>query len=334
LIKWEVDRIVMFDSEHQWKDGYAKFGFHDRQGNRYVLNHENHFVGRIGPGDGLLWTVASEPVFPDLPNIEAAIRNPMYLDQLAADVFLISCLSNRHLYRVDTKSMKADLLVDGSKLGMKDMGNCVLDDRKCIWVNEVQGCRVWRFDAEGNPLLVLGNGQPELQTGTVRFDQARFNWIYDIRRGPDGNIYVLDSKNFALRMIDMQRQVIVTLAGCGQPGYDGDGGPASSASFGSNSDDYFDGPYSLSLDKEGNIYIGDTHNHVVRMIERASGIISTIAGNPRIQLDRMNDPRALDPLKLNLVLISSMEYFGGRLFIPQSNVSLGLHELVILRKVN
>jgi sugar lactone lactonase YvrE len=38
------------------------------------------------------------------------------------------------------------------------MGNCVVDEGGSIWVNEVRGCRVWRFDQAGRRLETLGNG--------------------------------------------------------------------------------------------------------------------------------------------------------------------------------
>ena len=55
-----------------------------------------------------------------------------------------------------------------------------------------------------------------------------------MRRGPDGNIYVLDSRNFAIRLIDLKTHVVKTIAGMGKTGYDGDNGDALNATFGSS----------------------------------------------------------------------------------------------------
>jgi hypothetical protein len=52
------------------------------------------------------------------------------------------------------------------------------------------------------------------------------------------------------------------------------------------------------------------------MIERESGIISTIAGRPDATADSENDPVERDPLRLNLPMISSMDYDRDRLFVP------------------
>jgi len=119
------------------------------------------------------------------------------------------------------------------------------------------------------------------------------------------------------------------IAGNGTAGYTGDGGDPLLATFGSDPGAKFDGPYSLSIDEQGNLFIGDTYNHVVRMIERKRNKITTIAGNTQIIPNLRNDPRINDPFKLNLPKICSMDYYNNLLFIPEWD-----GDLVILRKIN
>jgi hypothetical protein len=161
-----------------------------------------------------------------------------------------------------------------------------------------------------------GTGWPASRPTRLSFDAVRFNWVYDLRKGPDGCVYVLDSKNFALRVIDPDARSVRLLAGTGAPGYSGDGADGRSATFGSDPAATFDGPISLSLDDAGNAYIGDRHNHVVREIERAGGMVSTIAGRPDPAAGAANDSTERDPLRLNLPMISSMDYNQNRLFVP------------------
>jgi len=331
LTEWVVDRIVHFGSEDFVKDGLPHFGFHDRNGNHYAIFHQKHFLGLIGENDQLEWTVAAHPVFKGIPNIAAELNYPMYIDNLADGTLLVSNFVDALLYRIDLERKKAELFVDGLRIGMKDAGNCVADNEGLVWVNEVKGCRIWRFDSGGKSVLTLGDGTPGFQSGKVDFEEARFNWIYDIRRGPDGNIYVLDSRNFAVRLIDLKHRVVSTIAGTGKAGYEGDGGDALKATFGSDSAARFDGPISLSLDEEGNIFVGDRMNHAVRMIHRKSGIIRTIAGKHDSVKGMSNNPEEKDPLKLNLPEISSMDYWNGRLFVP-TDLTSEMGELAVLRK--
>ena len=65
--------------------------------------------------------------------------------------------------------------------------------------------------------------------------------------------------------------IIETVAGIGEPGYAGDGGPANAASLNE--------PKGLAIDGEGHLYIADSENHVIRRVDRLTGLISTVAGS-------------------------------------------------------
>ncbi|MEP7152917.1 MAG: hypothetical protein ABI856_14500 [Nitrospira sp.] len=67
-----------------------------------------------------------------------------------------------------------------------------------------------------------------------------------------------------------QSGIIETVVGTGEPGYAGDGGPASAASLNE--------PKGLCVDQAGNFYIADSENHVVRRVDRTTGVITTVAG--------------------------------------------------------
>lgn len=316
MASWIVHKIVHFGPRDLVKNGQSHFGFHDRKGNHYAIFHEKHFLGLIGKEGELEWTLAYGQIRKGIPNIQASLNYPMYIDNLDDGVLIVSNFGDARLLRVDVDKETAESFVDGKEIGMKDAGNCVVDDENTIWVNEVTGCKIWRFNTAGEPILRLGNGTPGFQSGCVDFEEARFNWIYDLRRGPDGNIYVLDSKNFALRMIDLKRCSVQTLAGTGKPGYAGDHGDASNATFGGDPSAGFDGPISLSIDEVGNIFVGDRQNHVVRMINKKTNAVETIAGNHHAAKGKNNNPSETNPLKLNLPEISSMDYHKGCLYVP------------------
>lgn len=67
-----------------------------------------------------------------------------------------------------------------------------------------------------------------------------------------------------------QSGIIDTVAGNGEPGYAGDGGPAGAASLNE--------PKGLCVGQAGHLYIADSENHVVRRVDRATGVITTVAG--------------------------------------------------------
>jgi hypothetical protein len=331
MAKWKVERVIHFGHGDLCKDGFVHFGFHCRSGNQYVIQHQKHFLGLVGTNGNLAWTVAASEVFEGVPNIHAELQYPIYVDEMLDGRLVVSNFGDGHIFTIDAPRKKAEIFVEGPSLGIRHAGNCVVDAEGFVWLNEVDGCRIWEFDPAGRPILSLGGGRPGFQTDSVRFEEAKFNWIYDIRRGPDGNIYVLDSKNFALRMIDLGERRVTTIAGTGKGGYDGDGGPAKLATFGSDPAAHFDGPISLSLDEEGNFFVGDRYNHVVRFIDHETRTIETIAGRNPVDDEKRNEASEGNPLGLNLPKISSMDYFRGQLFVP-TDLAPDSGDLAVLKR--
>jgi hypothetical protein len=316
-LRWVVERIVHFDFNTEFvKGGLAHFGFHLRRGNYYALAHQKHFVAQVGKSGRLEWTAAENSVFPGIPNIRVPLDFPIFIDGFDDGSLVVSNFGNSNLYRIYPDMMRAELLVDGAALGIRHAGNCVIDQDGCIWLNEVEGCRVRRFDPSGRLILTLGKGEAGFQSRPAEFGDAMFSWIYDMRMGPNGNLYVLDSRNFAVRIIDVSVGRVFTIAGTGKPGYSGDGGDPLMATFGGDASAKFDGPISLSLDNHGDIFIGDRFNRVVRMIESKSNTIVTIAGDTNSKGEEGNDPLETDPLALRLPKISSMDFYKGHLFVP------------------
>ena len=83
------------------------------------------------------------------------------------------------------------------------------------------------------------------------------------------DIYMADTENHKIRKINIATRMMTTIAGTGEPGYEGDGRPALSAQL--------NFPQDLVCAGNGDIYIADSHNHVVRKIDSA-GIITTVVG--------------------------------------------------------
>jgi hypothetical protein len=85
-----------------------------------------------------------------------------------------------------------------------------------------------------------------------------------------GDLFLSDSNNQRVRRVDAVTGIITTVAGDGTAGFAGDGGAATSAML--------DTPADTKLDGAGNLYIADSANHAIRMVNAVTGIITTIAG--------------------------------------------------------
>jgi sugar lactone lactonase YvrE len=90
--------------------------------------------------------------------------------------------------------------------------------------------------------------------------------------GPDGNVYVSDTENHRIRMVDMATGLIETVVGTGTAGFGGDGGDGTAAML--------NNPRDLTFDSDGILWIADTDNHVIRTWDPTTGIIDTAVGTP------------------------------------------------------
>ncbi|HLK67398.1 MAG TPA: hypothetical protein VKU19_28375 [Bryobacteraceae bacterium] len=119
-----------------------------------------------------------------------------------------------------------------------------------------------------------------------------------------GNLYIADYNNNRIRKVT--GGTISTIAGTGNPGFTGDGGPAIQATL--------TGPEGIALDSAGNLYIADTFN--VRIRKVSGGTISTVAGNGVAGYS--GDGRLATAASLNLPRNVALDS-RGNLFIGDGN---------------
>lgn len=146
------------------------------------------------------------------------------------------------------------------------------------------------------------SGDGELATS------ARLNQPAGVAVDGSGNVYISDVNNSRVRKITAADGKISTIAGNGQPGYSGDGGPATAAAL--------NFPYGLAVDKDGNIFVADFSNHRVRKITASTGIISTVAGTGSASYN--GDDKAATEASVNAPINVTLDP-SGNLVIADSN---------------
>ncbi len=109
-----------------------------------------------------------------------------------------------------------------------------------------------------------GDGGPAT-SGAVYFSDP-FGFCIDSA----GDIFIADAGNYRIRKVNRASGIITTIAGDGDWGYYGDGGPGPVAKIG--------GVYGIAADRAGNCYIADADNYRLRRIDNATGVITTVAG--------------------------------------------------------
>ena len=231
-MEWKIKHIFNFESDKLWGNGY-NFGFHDTKGNRYLLQWDEHWLGRLTQDDRFTWTAGSVNKGLSENHIDIDVKNPHYISEAPDGSLILSSNGNNRIFSIYPDKKSAEPFINTGELGFVDVGNCIYDCNNTLWVHEIRGYKVWQFDINGKSIRTLGNGTPGFQKEPVSFNEVSFNWIYDLRLGLDGNIYVLDSKNFTVRMIDNVNEAVTTVVGTGKSGYSGDGGDALNATLGS-----------------------------------------------------------------------------------------------------
>jgi serine/threonine-protein kinase len=137
-----------------------------------------------------------------------------------------------------------------------------------LYTSDIDANVIRFIDAGGTIRTVAGDGRRGYAGDGGPATQAALNAPTRMRIGPDGALYFCDTDNHVIRRLD-QAGVVTTVAGTGIPGYSGDAGPALQAQFNE--------PYDLRFAANGDLYVADTQNHVIRRID-ASGVVNTVVG--------------------------------------------------------
>jgi sugar lactone lactonase YvrE len=115
--------------------------------------------------------------------------------------------------------------------------------------------------AGGGPNNVPATSAPAALPTSVAYDNA-------------GNYYFATNYTNQHRVFKVSTSGTLTvLAGEGSAGYSGDGGLATEAQL------YY--PQGVAVDSQGNVFIADQYNHIIREVIASTGFISTVAGQPQ-----------------------------------------------------
>ena len=120
-------------------------------------------------------------------------------------------------------------------------------------IDTVAGCGAEGYSGDGGPAVRAMIASPH---GTALDEH--------------GNLFIADLKNDRVRRVDPSNGIITTVAGNGEHGYSGDGGPATEAMLAS--------PIAVTVSHKGDLYIADHRNSRIRVVAAATGIITTVAG--------------------------------------------------------
>ena len=150
--------------------------------------------------------------------------------------------------------------------------NVALDPQgKHLYLADIDNRRVRMIDlASGIVTTVAGNGSKGVPADGTDAKSAPLVDPRAVAVTAKGEIYILERSGHVLRFVDAEGK-IRTVAGTGEAGFSGDGGNARQATL--------RGPKHLCLDRDGNVIIADTDNHVIRKFLPRENRIVRVAGS-------------------------------------------------------
>lgn len=146
-----------------------------------------------------------------------------------------------------------------------------LDGSGNLYIAEMANHVIRRVDPSGQLTIVAGTGTQGFSGDGSPATSSTLDSPQGLAVVSSGLLYIADTNNHRIRLLNLATGVLTTIAGTGVAGYSGDGGSALSAQL-------FH-PTALAADSSGDLYLADTGNHRIRRIDAVSGVISTVAGN-------------------------------------------------------
>lgn len=137
-----------------------------------------------------------------------------------------------------------------------------------LYIADLKNARLRKVAPDGTMTTIAGDGVNQSSGDGGPAAAAQLGSAYGVAVDRHGNVFVGDRLSHAVRKIDAQG-TITRFAGTGARGDSGDGGPAIGAQLAS--------PNDVAFDSKGNVYIADSGNHRVRVVD-AAGTIKTFAG--------------------------------------------------------
>jgi sugar lactone lactonase YvrE len=158
-----------------------------------------------------------------------------------------------------------------------------LDGNGNLFIADYLNNRIRRVDVNTHVITTVAGSEDPFVGGYAGdgglATLARLNLPFAVAVDKNGNLFISDSGNNVVRRVDAQTQIITTYAGNGLPGTpgmaNGDGGAATAAQFNL--------PVGLVIDGNGNLYIADSQDSVIRLVNAQTQIITTYAGSPATQ---------------------------------------------------
>ena len=320
--------------------------FADSSGNIYITDTNNHRIRLVEAATGIIQTIVGTGTA-GLGNFssgslarQANINRPLGLALTTEGNLLISESSSHVIRQVRNDTLQSLVGAGIAQFGgdngpasdanLANPAGIALDGEGNLYIADEFNQRIRKVDINGIITTIAGTGSPDqggFQGDGGQATDARLNGPSAVAVDVQNNLYIADAENHRIRKVDTNG-IITTIAGTGIDGFSGDGGPATLAQLNI--------PRGIVADNRGNLFIADTENDRIRLLNLASGLIQTVAGTGFGQLDleeggalavSLNNPQGLAVGPTGTILIAdrsnhrirelTVQFDLATLFAPQ-----------------
>jgi sugar lactone lactonase YvrE len=252
------------------------------QGYLYIANEQDHRVRMVDP-EGIISTVMgtgnSAVQSQDRLAVETNLVNAYGIATDKDDNLYVLSRGHSKIFKVGNDGIARRIVGTGQEGFEGDGGpaidakisfsnHLVVDPRGNLFIADTGNNRIRRVSPDGLITTIAGTGEMGFGGDGGPAVEARFAYPVAIAIDGQGNLYIADFNNHRIRKISTDG-IITSVAGTGESGYNGDGRPALECQIGE--------PCGVAVDRSGYIYIGDQLNNRVRVVT-PSGMMYTVAG--------------------------------------------------------
>jgi streptogramin lyase len=267
----------------------------------YICEIANHVVRKLDESTGKLTLVAGNGTKgysgDGRPATEAQLNEPYEVRfDKAGNVYFVE-MQNNVVRKVDARTGVISTVAGTGKQGFSGDGglatkatfnrphSITLDNDGHLYICDIGNHRIRVVDLESGIVSTFaGTGERKPTPDGAAIAGTPLNGPRALDFDGKHSLYLALREGNAVYRIDLQSKTLHHLAGTGQKGFTGNGGPAKLATL--------SGPKGIALAPNGDVYLADTESHTVRVIRAASGILDVVVGD-----GQRGDGTDGDPLK-------------------------------------
>jgi trimeric autotransporter adhesin len=298
----------------------------DTKGNVYIADTGNNLIREVTT-DGIINTICGD----SLPGfagdgaspLNAEVHSPQDVAVDSSGNVYIADTLNAAVREITLSNNQINTIAGNGTVGYSGDGGLAtsaglvqpyaiaLDSKANVYIAEPPDGRIRELTISNLFIIsAVGNGVLGFAGDGGQAVKAEINLASGVAVDSSGNLYIADNFNNRIRKVDTTG-VITTIAGSGVFSYSGDGGPATSAQLSA--------PHGAAVDLNGNLFIADSNNNVVREVT-SKGVISTIAGTGTAGSSGNNGPATA--AQLNLPFGVAVDVSGNVFVADSANASV------------